>query len=104
MTTTVANPATLSTPASQSARVTREDRFNALIGAYMNDLFRYAYWLSGDRSIADDLVQETLVRAWKSLDRLNDPKAVKGWLLTIVKRENARRFERKALTRRRQSL
>lgn len=98
MTTTVANPATLSTPASQSARVTRENRFNALIGAYMNDLFRYAYWLSGDRSIADDLVQETLVRAWKSLDRLNDPKAVKGWLLTIVKRENARRFERKALT------
>ena len=28
------------------------------------------------------------------MDRLNDPKAVKGWLLTILRRENARRFER----------
>jgi RNA polymerase sigma-70 factor (ECF subfamily) len=63
----------------------------------MDDLFRYAYWISGDRAVADDLVQETLMRAWRSLDRLNDVKAVKGWLLTIVKRENARRFERKQL-------
>ena len=73
----------------------REQRFNQLIGIYMDDLFRYAYWLSGDRAVADDLVQETLVRAWKSFDKLNDSKAAKGWLLTIVRRENARRFERK---------
>ena len=73
----------------------REERFNQLIGIYMDDLFRYAYWLSGDRAVADDLVQETLVRAWKSLDKLNDSKAAKGWLLTILRRENARRFERK---------
>ena len=25
-------------------------------GIYMDDLFRYAYWLSGDRAVADDLV------------------------------------------------
>jgi len=73
----------------------REERFNQLIGVYMDDLFRYAYWVSGDRAVADDLVQETLVRAWKSLDKLNDTKAAKGWLFTIVRRENARRFERK---------
>ena len=73
----------------------REERFNQLIGVYMDDLFRYAYWLSGDRAVADDLVQETLVRAWKSLDKLNESKAAKGWLLTILRRENARRFERK---------
>lgn len=76
----------------------REARFDALVGVYMKDLYRYAYWLSGDRAVADDLVQETLLRAWKSLDKLNEVKAVKGWLLTIVKRENARRFERKQLT------
>ncbi|MCB1791649.1 MAG: sigma-70 family RNA polymerase sigma factor [Gammaproteobacteria bacterium] len=75
----------------------REQRFNALVGEYMTDLFRYAYWISGDRSVADDLVQETLMRAWKSIDSLQDPKAAKGWLLTILRRENARRFERKTL-------
>lgn len=77
------------------ARAGRQKRFEQLIGIHMHDLFRYAYWLSGNRVVADDLVQETLVRAWKSMDRLNDSQAAKGWLLTILRRENARRFERR---------
>lgn len=72
----------------------REEHFNQLIGIYMDDLYRYAYWLSGSPAVADDLVQETLLRAWKSMDRLKDKAAAKGWLLTILRRENARRFER----------
>lgn len=68
--------------------------FNELIDKYRQDLSRYAYWLSGDRHIAEDLVQETFLRAWRALDKLKNPKAVKGWLMTIVRRENARRFER----------
>jgi len=72
----------------------RELRFNHLVEKYSGDLFRYAYWLSGDKQVAEDLVQETLLRAWKALDKLLNPKAAKGWLLTIVRRENARRFER----------
>lgn len=75
--------------------VTREERFNQLIAIYMDDLYRYGYWLSGSHAVADDLVQDTLVRAWKSMEKLNDTKAAKGWLLTILRRENARRFERK---------
>ena len=90
---TVSNAAT--TAEVEKGALDREARFNQLIGVYMNDLFRYAYWLSGDRAVADDLVQETLVRAWKSLEKLNDSNAAKGWLLTILRRENARRFERK---------
>ncbi|MCB1801853.1 MAG: sigma-70 family RNA polymerase sigma factor [Gammaproteobacteria bacterium] len=81
----------------QAAAGKREARFNELVGTYMKDLYRYAYWLSSDSGVAEDLVQDTLVRAWKSLDKLNDVKAAKGWLLTIVRRENARRFERKQL-------
>lgn len=72
-----------------------EQRFNGLIANCMDDLYRYAYWLSGDHAIADDLVQDTLVRAWKARDKLQNEKAVKGWLSTILRRENARRFERK---------
>lgn len=69
-------------------------KFNSLLSQYETDLKRYAYWLAGDRHIAEDLVQEALLRAWKSLETLQNPKAVKGWLLTILRRENARRFER----------
>jgi RNA polymerase sigma-70 factor (ECF subfamily) len=35
--------------------------------------------------------------AWKSLDALRDDAAAKHWLLTIVRRENARYFERRRL-------
>ena len=69
--------------------------FSSLISQYATDLYRYAYWLAGNREVAEDLVQDTLLRAWKSAHKLNDPKAVKSWLFTIVRRENARRFERK---------
>ena len=71
-----------------------EQRFNELVNAYSKDLYRYAYWLAGDRHVAEDLVQESLLRAWKAIGKLKNPKAIKGWLLTIVRRENARRFER----------
>jgi len=73
---------------------TREIRFQNIIGKYMKDLFHYAYWLVHDKAVAEDLVQETMLRAWRSMDRLQKPEAAKGWLITILRRENARRFER----------
>ena len=64
---------------------------------YHQDMYRYAAWLSRDPAIAQDVVQEALLRAWKSLDKLRDEGSAKQWLLTIVRRENARFFERKRL-------
>jgi len=61
------------------------------------DLLRFAQWLARDRSIAEDIVQEALLRAWRSRDALKDPAAVRPWLLTIVRREHARLYERKRL-------
>lgn len=73
----------------------KQRRYESLVRAYHRDLYRYAYWLCKDKHIAEDLVQETCLRAWKSLDSLQDEKAAKSWLITILRRENARRFERK---------
>ncbi len=75
----------------------KQKKYEALVRAYHRDLFRYAYWLCKDKTVAEDLVQETCLRAWKSLDSLQDEKAAKSWLITILRRENARRFERKQL-------
>ena len=75
----------------------RHRRFDDLVGVYHHDMYRYAAWLSRDRAIAEDVVQESLLRAWKSLDSLLDVEAAKHWLLTIVRRENARYFERRRL-------
>ncbi len=68
--------------------------FNAMVATYGRDLQRYAVWLAGDLHVAEDLVQDTLLRAWKSLHKLQNPRSVKSWLVTILRRENARRFER----------
>lgn len=73
----------------------RQHRYEALVRAYHADLYRYAFWLCQHRAVADDLVQETFLRAWKSLDSLEQASAAKSWLITILRRENARRFERK---------
>ena len=75
----------------------RKLRFDRLVTVFHPDMYRYAAWLSRDKSIAEDVVQEALLRAWKSLDALRDDAAAKQWLLTIVRRENARYFERKRL-------
>lgn len=71
----------------------RRRRFDRLVAGLYQDIYRYAVWLSRDRSIAEEVVQESLLRAWKSLDALRDESAAKPWLLTIVRRENARYFE-----------
>ena len=68
--------------------------FADLAKAHWDDLYKYAYRLSRNSHTAEDLVQESLIRAWRALDRLQNPAAIKGWLKTIVRRENARRFER----------
>ncbi len=78
----------------QSAGDDRKVRFDQLVGVHLDDLYRYGYWLVGNRSVAEDLVQDTMLRAWRALDKLENPKAAKGWLITILRRENARRFER----------
>jgi RNA polymerase sigma-70 factor (ECF subfamily) len=61
------------------------------------ELLRFAFWLAGDRSIAEDIVQEALLRAWRSRSELKDASAVRPWLFTIVRREHARLYERKRL-------
>jgi RNA polymerase sigma-70 factor (ECF subfamily) len=72
----------------------KQTRFKALVHALSGDLYRYAVWLCRDRSHAEELMQETFLRAWRALDSLRDERAAKGWLITILRREHARTFER----------
>jgi RNA polymerase sigma-70 factor (ECF subfamily) len=73
----------------------RRRRFGILCESLRPDLLRFAWWLGRDRSLAEDVVQESLLRAWKSFDSLADEGKARSWLLTIVRRELARSFEKK---------
>jgi RNA polymerase sigma-70 factor, ECF subfamily len=73
----------------------RRRRFGALCESLRPDLLRFAWWLARDRGLAEDVVQEAMLRAWKSYDSLMDATKAKSWLLTIVRRELARTYEKK---------
>lgn len=75
----------------------RRLRFEKLCGPLRADLYRFAFWLARDPALAEDVVQETLLRAWRSLDALTDDAAARAWLLTIARREHARCYERRRL-------
>ncbi len=73
----------------------RQHRFEILARALVPSLYRYAYWLAREKTLAEDLVQETLLRAWRSLDQLRDEAAARQWLITILRREFARELSRR---------
>lgn len=89
------------TNVAESAAAADRGSFECCAGELRADLHRYAAWLcGGDNGLAEDAVQEALIRAWRSWGTLKERGAVKAWLRTIVRRECARFFERKRPTTR----
>jgi len=70
------------------AATRQEKGLRALFDAHASVLLAYAMRLTGgDRARAEDVVQETLVRAWRNLARLDDAVApVRPWLFTVAQR------------------
>jgi RNA polymerase sigma-70 factor (ECF subfamily) len=75
----------------------RRRRFEQLCEPLRADVYRFAFWLCRDRSVAEDVVQETLLRAWRSIESLTEDGKARAWMLTIARREHARLHERKRL-------
>jgi RNA polymerase sigma-70 factor (ECF subfamily) len=71
--------------------------FEQLLQLLRPEMLRFAQWLARDAAIAEDIVQESLLRAWRARTGLKDASAARSWLLTIVRREHARLYERKRL-------
>lgn len=69
------------TPASPVA-----DAFDAFVTAHQRRLYALAARLTGDAAAADDLVQETFVRAWQALQSGDAPEAPEAWLRRIAVR------------------
>ncbi|MES1945333.1 RNA polymerase sigma factor [Salinisphaera sp. PC39] len=93
----IAAAAANATSARRSATGGDRERFDTLVAPLVGDLYRFAHWLCDNPATAEDVAQETCLRAWRSLDSLKDPKAVKSWLFTTLRREHARLHERKRL-------
>jgi RNA polymerase sigma factor (sigma-70 family) len=60
------------------------NEFSARVHELIPRLRRYARALTGERSAADDLVQDTLERAWNKLHLWRDGSDLRAWLFTIM--------------------
>ena len=71
---------------SGTARTESADRsLRAEIAALLPDLRGFARFLVRDRTAADDLVQDALVRALAAIDQFQTGSNLKAWLFTIVR-------------------
>jgi RNA polymerase sigma-70 factor (ECF subfamily) len=58
--------------------------FTSLYESFAADVFRFALYLCGNRSDAEDITSETFVRAWTSQEEIRT-ETVKGYLFTIAR-------------------
>lgn len=73
--------------------------FERLVDLHQGRLFRIAFMVIGDRQDAEDVVQESLVLAWRRLDLLAEPAAFRSWVAQICTRratDVVRRLSRRA--------
>jgi len=62
-----------------------EDAYAEIVKIYLDPIYNFVFRLAGDRDAADDLTQETFVKAWKNLARFDKKRNFKTWLFTIAK-------------------
>ncbi len=81
----------------------RREVYSNWVREYTRELHTFAYRLCGDSSDAEDLVQETFYHAWRSMDKLRDPKKARAWLFQMLRyryahwlRDSGRRLQPKA--------
>jgi RNA polymerase sigma-70 factor, ECF subfamily len=65
-------------------RTAKSEEFEAAAMPHLNDLFRTALRVLGDRSEAEDLVQEAYLQAWKSFHRFEPGTNCRAWLFKIL--------------------
>jgi RNA polymerase sigma-70 factor (ECF subfamily) len=62
-----------------------EAAYSAIVKTYLKPVYNFVYRLVNDRDTAEDLAQETFVKAWKNIHHFDMGKNFRTWLFTIAK-------------------
>ena len=65
-------------------RDTAHARFRALVLPHLDDALTFARWLTGNRTDAEDVTQDAMMRALAGMDGFRDGSA-RAWVLTITR-------------------
>lgn len=61
-----------------------ESALVALTKRYFDMIYRYAYRFVHDTALAEDIVQDTFIKMWRSIDHFNGTMTFKPWLFRIA--------------------
>jgi RNA polymerase sigma-70 factor (ECF subfamily) len=62
-----------------------EEAFPFLVHRYLNSVYAFIYRYVESEGDAEDLTQDVFLSVWKNLDRFDEQKKFKAWILTIAK-------------------
>lgn len=68
----------------ERARAGAVDAWGALVERYQQAVYRLAYLMLGDAYEAEDVAQDTLIRAYRSLAQYDERRPLRPWLLGIT--------------------
>jgi RNA polymerase sigma-70 factor (ECF subfamily) len=61
------------------------EAFSTLFDNHHQAVYEYCLWLAGDPDLAEDITQETFIRAHKNLHRLGPPWKIRAWLCRLAR-------------------
>lgn len=65
-------------------RAGEPDAFGMLVSRYYDAAWRFAYHMLGERADAEDVVQDTFLRAYLAIGRYDERDQFRGWLFRIL--------------------
>lgn len=70
-----------------------KEAFDELLKSIQQSLFRYIYRLTGERALAEDVLQEVFIIIYRKIKWLENPKLFQAWAYRIASRDAFRRLK-----------
>lgn len=71
----------------------RRSQFRDLYSLYWMDLYRFAFYMLGNREDAEDAVQDAVMLAYNNFSQLQNPDSFKSWIFTILSNRCKRKLK-----------
>ena len=61
------------------------EAFDSFVGHFRAKIFHYSWLMCGQREDAEDVAQDTLLKAFESFDQLREPERIRPWIFRIAR-------------------